>query len=73
CVFDAGVGKVSIVGSGMATHPGVAARMFGALARNGINIQVISTSEIRISCLIDAADLERAVTALHDEFELGLG
>jgi len=72
CVYDAGVGKVSIVGAGMATHPGVAARMFGALARNGINIQVISTSEIRISCLIDAADLERAVTALHDEFELGL-
>jgi aspartate kinase len=72
CVYDAGVGKVSVVGAGMATRPGVAARMFGALARNGINIQVISTSEIRISCLIDAADLERAVRALHDEFELGL-
>jgi len=73
CVYDASVGKVSVVGAGMATRPGVAARMFGALARNGINIQVISTSEIRISCLIDAADLERAVRALHDEFELGLG
>lgn len=72
-VYDSRVGKVSIVGAGMATNPGVAARMFGALARNGINIQVISTSEIRISCLIDAADLERAVAALHDEFELGLG
>ena len=72
CVYDAGVAKVSIVGAGMATHPGVAAKMFSALARNGINIQVISTSEIKVSCLVDAADLERAVAAVHDEFELGL-
>lgn len=72
CVHDDRVAKVSVVGAGMATHPGVAAKMFGALARNGINIQVISTSEIKVSCLIDAADLERAVAVIHDEFELGI-
>ncbi len=68
---DEGVAKVSIVGAGMVSNPGVAARMFGALAREGVNIQVISTSEIKVSCLIAEEEVERAVRAVHDEFELG--
>ena len=67
---DTEVAKVSLVGAGMKTHPGVAADMFDALAEAGINIQVISTSTIRISCLVDAADVERAVGAVHDRFRL---
>jgi aspartate kinase len=54
----------------MRTHPGVAARMFSALAKAGINIEMISTSAIRISCVIRAGEVERAVRALHDAFEL---
>src|SRR5690606_22956675 len=65
--------KVSIVGSGMMSNPGVAAKMFGALAENGINIEVISTSEIKISCLIDEAQMEQAVRAIHAAFELDRG
>ncbi|WP_324717819.1 aspartate kinase [Carboxydochorda subterranea] len=68
---DATVGKVSIVGAGMVSNPGVAARMFGALAAEGINIQAISTSEIKVSCLIDEQHLDRAVRAVHDAFGLG--
>ncbi|RMD91576.1 MAG: aspartate kinase [Alphaproteobacteria bacterium] len=69
-VADTHVAKVSVVGIGMRSHTGVAARMFQALAREGINIQVITTSEIKISVLIDRKYMELAVQALHDEFEL---
>jgi aspartate kinase len=67
---DDRVAKVSIVGAGMANNSGVAARMFGALARRNINIEVISTSEIRVSCLIPATKVEDAVRAIHHEFGL---
>ncbi|MBO8126678.1 MAG: aspartate kinase [Firmicutes bacterium] len=69
---DESVAKVSVVGAGMVTHPGVAALMFKALADSGINIQVISTSEIRISCLIDQSQVEKAVEAIHRAFQLEL-
>ncbi|MBI5181122.1 MAG: aspartate kinase [Nitrospirae bacterium] len=65
------IAKVSIVGVGMRSHSGVAAKMFATLAREGINIMMISTSEIKISCVIDAKYTELAVRALHDAFELG--
>jgi len=65
-----GVAKVSIVGAGIAHHSGVAATMFEALAGEGINIEIISTSEIRISCLIAAEHVERAVAAVHRRFNL---
>jgi len=65
------MGKVSIVGAGMRSHPGVAARVFGVLAEEGINLDMISTSPIKISCMIDRAQVERAVKALHAAFELG--
>lgn len=65
-----GVAKVSIVGAGMASNPGVAATMFGALAGEGVNIQMISTSEIKVSCIIPAEDTERAVRAVHRAFNL---
>ncbi len=64
------IAKISIVGVGMRTHSGVAAHMFDTLARHGINIIAISTSEIKVSCLIDAKYTELAVRALHDAFEL---
>lgn len=67
---DASVGKVSIVGAGLHNAPGYAARMFGTLADAGVNIEMISTSEVRITCMIAEADLERALTALHGAFEL---
>jgi aspartate kinase len=62
--------KVSIVGAGMRSHPGVAAKVFGTLAHEGINIEMISTSPIKISCVIDRDHTERAVQALHAAFEL---
>lgn len=65
------IAKVSIVGVGMRSHSGVAAKMFATLAKEGINIMMISTSEIKISCVIDAKYTELAVRALHDAFELG--
>jgi aspartate kinase len=68
--YDEAVAKVSVVGLGMRTHAGVAARAFEILAREGINIQAISTSEIKISCLVDAKYAELAVRALHDGFGL---
>ncbi|MDP9342100.1 MAG: aspartate kinase [Actinomycetota bacterium] len=68
--IDDGVGKVSLVGAGMKSHPGVAADMFAALAAERINIEMISTSTIRVSCVVRAADAERAVRAIHDRFEL---
>jgi aspartate kinase len=67
---DADVAKVSLIGAGMKSHPGVAADMFDALAEAGINIEIISTSSIRISCVVRAADVERAVRAVHDKFRL---
>ncbi len=68
-----GVAKVSIVGAGIAHHSGVAATMFEALAAEGINIEIISTSEIRISCLIAAERVEEAVRAVHRRFNLAAG
>ena len=67
---DEDVGKVTLVGAGMRSHPGVAAGMFESLAEAGINIEIISTSPIRISCVVRTADLERAVRVLHDHFQL---
>jgi aspartate kinase len=64
------MGKVSIVGAGMRTHPGVAAKVFRVLAEHEINIDMISTSPVRISCVIGRQHVERAVRALHDAFEL---
>ena len=69
-VIDKGVAKVSVVGIGMRSHAGVAAQMFAALAAEGINIKVITTSEIKISVLIDRKYMELAVQALHDTFGL---
>ena len=66
----ADVAKVSIVGAGMMTNPGVAAKMFEALYNEDINISMISTSEIRVTVLIDEKDAERAATAVHDAFKL---
>jgi len=68
---DDGIAKLSLVGAGMKTHPGVAADMFDVLAGEGINIEMISTSPIRISCVIRKADAERALRAVHDRFGLG--
>jgi aspartate kinase len=70
-LHEAGVGKVAIVGVGMRSHPGVAARMFKALSDESINIQMISTSEIKISCVVAKDQVDKAVRVLHDAFELG--
>lgn len=70
-VWDRNIAKVSAVGIGMRSHAGVAARMFKALADCGINIQMISTSEIKISCVIEKRFADQAVRAIHDAFELG--
>lgn len=67
-IYDDDTAKVSVVGAGMLGKPGVAARMFGALGRADINIDIVSTSEISISCLILRKDLTKAVQAIHDEF-----
>jgi aspartate kinase len=69
-VYDTEIAKVSVVGVGMKSHCSVAAKMFRALAKNNINIEMISTSEIKISCIINIKDLDKAVQAIHDEFEL---
>ena len=69
--YDEHVAKVSIIGAGMTSNPGVAAKMFEALYGAGINIQMISTSEIRITVLIDENDVTRAMRAIHDKFDLG--
>jgi aspartate kinase len=70
CVSDDRLGKVSVIGTGMQNAPGYAARMFRALSKEDINIHLISTSEIRITCIIDEARVEEAVKALHRAFEL---
>lgn len=67
-VYDEDVAKISIVGAGMETHPGVAAMMFEALFESNINIQMISTSEIKISVLIERKDADKAVAAIHNKF-----
>jgi aspartate kinase len=68
---EAGLSKVSVVGVGMRSHAGVALKMFEVLAQENIHVHLISTSEIKISCVIDAKYAELAVRALHDGFELG--
>jgi aspartate kinase len=68
--IDENVAKVSIVGAGIQNAPGYAARMFGTLADAKINIQMISTSEIRITCIVSESDAPRALQALHDTFDL---
>ncbi len=70
CLSDSAVGKISIVGTGIQNTPGYAARMFEALSSKGINIQLISTSEIRITCIIREDKVKDAVNALHRAFEL---
>jgi aspartate kinase len=72
-LVDDTVAKVSIVGAGMVSNPGVAARMFETLAEEEINIQVISTSEIKVSCLVSAEHVKRAAQALHRKFGLEQG
>ena len=67
---DRRIAKVSLVGAGMKSDPGVAADMFDALADAGINIAIISTSPIRISCVVSEDDVEAAVRAVHAKFEL---
>ncbi len=70
CMFDSSVGKVSIIGTGIQTSPGYAARMFTTLSKENINIMLISTSEIRITCIIKEDRVKDAVRALHKAFEL---
>jgi aspartate kinase len=70
-LYDDHIGKLSLVGAGMRSHPGVSARFFAALAAAGINVEMISTSEIRISVVCRDTDLDTAVRAVHDAFELG--
>ena len=69
-VTDTEVGRVSLVGAGMKSNPGVAATMFETMAESGINIEMISTSAIRISCVVRRDDVDKATQALHDAFEL---
>jgi aspartate kinase len=69
-VVDGAIAKVSVVGMGMVGCPGVAGRMFEALARQGINIQMIATSEIKISCVVPEEEGVKALRAVHAAFEL---
>jgi aspartate kinase len=68
--YDDGIGKVSLIGAGMRSHPGVSARFFSALAAAGVNIEMISTSEIRISVVVRGDDVDIAVAAVHEAFDL---
>lgn len=70
CVSNSKLGKISVIGTGMQNTPGFAARMFSTLSREDINIELITTSEIRITCIIDEARVNEAVHALHRAFEL---
>ena len=70
CGYDHDIGRVSVIGAGMKSNPGVAAKMFQVLADNDINIEMISTSAIRISCVIQESQIERAVELLHTAFDL---
>jgi aspartate kinase len=67
---DPDIAKISLIGAGMKSHPGVAADMFDALAEAGINIEIISTSSIRVSCVVRASEIERAVRVVHERFRL---
>ena len=67
-LIERDVAKISIVGSRLASTPGLAARMFSVLAREGINIDCISSSEMKVACVIGAEHVDRAVRAVHDEF-----
>ncbi|HEX3931356.1 MAG TPA: aspartate kinase [Nocardioides sp.] len=69
-MYDDEIGKVSLIGAGMRSHPGITAKFFAALANAGINIEMISTSEIRISVIVDEADVAEAVQATHTAFDL---
>ncbi len=69
-MYDDEIGKVSLIGAGMRSHPGITARFFAALANAGVNIEMISTSEIRISVIVDEADVSAAVQATHTAFDL---
>jgi len=69
---DEGMGKVSVVGAGMRSHPGVAAKALSVLGDAGVNIEMISTSPIKISCVVREEDVERSVKDLHAAFDLGL-
>jgi aspartate kinase len=69
-LYDDKIGKVSLIGAGMRSHPGVTAKFFGALAEADVNIEMISTSEIRISVVVDEADVDTAVSAAHKAFDL---
>jgi aspartate kinase len=68
--YDSDMAKVSLIGAGMQSYPGVAARMFTCLSKEGINIDMISTSEIKISCVVKKREGRQAVRAIHKEFEL---
>ncbi len=68
--YNEKVGKLSLIGAGMRSHPGVSAKLFGALADAGINIEMISTSEIRISVVVNIEELDKAVRAVHTAFDL---
>jgi aspartate kinase len=72
-LFDDHVGKVSLIGAGMRSHPGVAATFFAVIGEAGVNIEMISTSEIRVSVVCRDSDLDTAVRAVHEQFELGGG
>jgi aspartate kinase len=70
-IHDKNIAKISVVGIGMRSHSGVAAQMFEALAKARVNIEMISTSEIKISCVIKRKAAEKAIKALHKKFKLG--
>jgi aspartate kinase len=69
-LYDDQIGKISLIGAGMRSHPGVTATFFAALASAGVNIEMISTSEIRISVIVDEAQVDEAVRATHTAFDL---
>ena len=69
-LYDDRIGKVSLIGAGMRTNPGVAARFFSSIAEAGVNIEMISTSEIRVSVVVDEDDVDAAVAAAHRAFDL---
>ena len=72
-LYDDQIGKVSLIGAGMRSHPGMTAKFFAALAEAGVNIEMISTSEIRISVIVDEDEVNEAVTATHTAFDLDSG
>jgi aspartate kinase len=71
--FDTEIGKVTVIGAGMANHPEVPSRMFSNLAAEGINIDMISSTSMSITCVVASSDIEKAVKSLHEEFIGGEG